>query len=149
MRDVGARADQAAGVRPRKGEAWVSEKGLPRICRDPLIDHPGRRMLLATDLSNASDAVDVRAIEFAEGAGASLLILTIIRPEASGDRSFQKRLGAPDPSCTPAGDRRGEQDRGRRSSRLPSCAPPLQPAQTRSDQPIETVQINCGRSACG
>ena len=41
MRDVGARADQAAGVRPRKGEAWVSEKGLPRICRDPLIDHPG------------------------------------------------------------------------------------------------------------
>lgn len=132
MRDVGARADQTAGVRPRNGEAWVSEKGLPRICRDPLIDHPGRRMLLATDLSNASDAVDVHAIEFAEEAGAGLLILTIIRPEASGDRWFQKRLGRRIRRARRRRDRRGEQDRGRRSSRLPSCAPPLQPAQTRS-----------------
>ena len=94
MRDMGASADQAAGVKRRAGEAWVYEKGLPRICREPLVDHLGRRVLLATDLSDASRDVDARAIELAEEAGADLLILAIIRPEASGDGSFQKRLGA-------------------------------------------------------
>lgn len=51
MRNMGASADQAAGVRPREAEAWVYEKGLPRIGREPIVNHVGRRMLLAAHVA--------------------------------------------------------------------------------------------------
>jgi Osmosensitive K+ channel histidine kinase len=73
---------------------WVHEKGLSRICPQPLVDHLGQRMLVATDLSDDSGDVDARAIELAEKAGARLLVLAIVSPEAITDDSHQKRLGA-------------------------------------------------------
>jgi nucleotide-binding universal stress UspA family protein len=73
---------------------WVHEKGLPRVCHRSLIDHLGRRMLLATDLSSASRDVDARAIELAQAAGADLIVLAIIQAEARPDPSQQKRMGA-------------------------------------------------------
>ena len=79
---------------PPRREVWVHERGLPRICPHPLVDHLGHRMLLATDLSSASYDVDARAIELAQAAGAHLLVLGIIPSEASPDAAHRKRLAA-------------------------------------------------------
>jgi len=83
-------------TRPGSGgrEAWVHEKGVPRICPRSLADHLGGRMLLATDLSPTSRHVDARAIELAQAAGAQLLVLAITLPEATADASHRKRLAA-------------------------------------------------------
>ena len=94
MRSTKAEAGQGAGSSPRQREVWVHEKGLPRTCPHPLVDHLGHRMLLATDLSGASSDVDARAIELAQAAGAHLLVLAIIPSEASPDAAHRKRLAA-------------------------------------------------------
>ena len=94
MRSTETGAGQGAGSGPRQREVWVYEKGLPRTCPHPLVDHLGHRMLLATDLSSASNDVDARAIELAQAAGAHLLVLAIIPFEASPDAAHRKRLAA-------------------------------------------------------
>jgi nucleotide-binding universal stress UspA family protein len=94
MRSTTTETEQRAGSGPRQPEVWVHEKGLPRICPQPLLDHLGHRMLLATDLSSASDVVHARAIELAQAAGAHLLVLAIIPSEASPDAAHRKRLAA-------------------------------------------------------
>lgn len=85
---------RGAGSGPRRREVWVHEKGLPRICPHPLVDHLGHRMLLATDLSSASNDVDARAIELVRAAVAHLLVLAIIPSEASPDAAHRKSLAA-------------------------------------------------------
>lgn len=94
MRTTKTGPGQRAGSSPRRREVWVHEKGLPRICPHPLVDHLGHRMLLATDLSGASSDVDARAIELAQAAGAHLLVLAIIPSEASPDAAHRKSLAA-------------------------------------------------------
>jgi nucleotide-binding universal stress UspA family protein len=89
---TGAGQGATPGLGPR--EVWVHETGLPHIGPHPLVDHLGRRMLLATDLSSASRGVEARAIEVAQAAGAHLLVLAIIPSEASPDTAHQKRLRA-------------------------------------------------------
>jgi nucleotide-binding universal stress UspA family protein len=88
------RSGRAASRGLQRREVWVHEKGLPHICRQPLVDHLGQRMLVATDLSDDSSDVDARAIELAEMAGARLLVLAIVAPQAITDDSHQKRLDA-------------------------------------------------------
>ncbi len=94
MRSMEARPGTAAGRGLQHREVWVHEKGLPHMCPQPLADHLGQRMLVATDLSDDSADVDARAIEFAEKAGAHLFVLAIVPPGAITDDSHQKRLGA-------------------------------------------------------
>lgn len=94
MRSMETRPGRAAGRGQLRREVWVHEKGLPRICPQPLVDHLGQRILVATDLSDNSADVDARAIEFAEEAGAHLFVLAIVPPGAITDDSPQKRLGA-------------------------------------------------------
>lgn len=94
MRSTKTGPGQGAGSGSRRREVWVPEKGLPRICPHPLVDHLGHRMLLATDLSSASNDVDARAIELAQAVGAHLLVLAIIPSEASPDAAHRKRLAA-------------------------------------------------------
>ena len=94
MRTTKTGAGQRAGSGPGRREVWVHEKGLPRICPHPLVDHLGHRMLLATDLSSASSDVDARAIELAQAAGAHLLVLAIIPSDASPDAPHRKSLAA-------------------------------------------------------
>lgn len=94
MRNMGAAGARAVGTGPSLAEAWVHEKGLPRTCWKPLVDHLGHRLLLATDLSEAAHHVEARAIELAERAGASLLILAIHPPGTSLDARSARRLRA-------------------------------------------------------
>ena len=94
MPNMGASEGQAAGVTPRVRETWVHEKGLPRTSRDPLVHHLGRRILLATDLTDASRDVDGRAIELAATARAHLVILAVIPPQAGRDGSHGTRVRA-------------------------------------------------------
>ena len=94
MTSMQTRLGRATGRGLPRREVWVHEKGLPRMCSQPLVDHLGHRMLVATDLSEDSADVDARAIELAERAGARLLVLAIVPPEAIADDSHQKRLGA-------------------------------------------------------
>lgn len=94
MRSMDARPGRPAGRGLQHREVWVHEKGLPHMCPQPLVDHLGQRILVATDLGDDSADVDARAIELAEEAGARLLVLAIVPPEAITDPSYQKRLGA-------------------------------------------------------
>lgn len=94
MRSTKTETRQTGDSGARHREVWVHEKGLPRICPHPLVDHLGHRMLLATDLSGASNDVDARAIELAQAAGAHLLVLAIIPSEASPDAAHRKSLAA-------------------------------------------------------
>jgi len=94
MGKVGTSADQATGSGYSEGGTWVYEKGLPRVHRGLPIDSLGRRILLATDLSDASREAEARGIELAETPGARLLILAIVRPETTGNVPQQKRLAA-------------------------------------------------------
>ena len=94
MRTTKTGPEQQAGPGLRRREVWVHEKGLPRSCGHPLVDHLGRRILLATDLSSASNDVDARAIELAQAAGAHLFVLAIIPSEASPDEAHRKSLAA-------------------------------------------------------
>lgn len=96
---------RAAGwLKPATPRGVGAREGLPRICPHPLVDHVGRRILLATDLSIASHDIDARAIELAQAAGAHLLVLAIIPSEASPDAAHRKRLAALDAPRAPAGD---------------------------------------------
>jgi nucleotide-binding universal stress UspA family protein len=51
---------------------------------EPIREVPIRRVLLATDLSDASSAATERALEIAAGLGASLLVVSVIDPGAIG-----------------------------------------------------------------
>lgn len=76
------------------GESWVHEKGLPRVCRDPLAAHLGHRLLLATDLSAASRPAELRAMQLAEEAHATLLILAVVPSSTGADHAAVRRLQA-------------------------------------------------------
>ncbi len=66
-------------------DVWVREKGLPQPCRGNVVNDLGERILLATDLGPASERVEQRGIELAEGAGASLVITAVLEPDAAAD----------------------------------------------------------------
>jgi nucleotide-binding universal stress UspA family protein len=64
-------------------EAWVHETGLPHRRHGSLLADIGRRLLLATDLTQASRGAETRAIELAERIPrARLLVVAVVRPGA-------------------------------------------------------------------
>lgn len=76
------------------GESWVHEKGLPRVCREPLSAHLGQRLLVATDLSAASRPAELRAMQLAEETSATLVILAVVPSSTSADHDPVRRLQA-------------------------------------------------------
>ena len=81
-----------SGGLPR--ESWVHEKGLPRVCLEPLSAHLGQRLLLATDLSAASRPAERRAMQLAEETDARLLILAVVPSSTGADHDAVRRLQA-------------------------------------------------------
>src|SRR5687767_14492840 len=81
------------GSGDRRREAWVHEKGLPRVCREPLAAHFGQRLLLATDLTAASRPAELRAIQLAAVTHARLWILAV-RPSGVASDVAARRLQA-------------------------------------------------------
>lgn len=90
---MGTSADQATGFGYPEG-TWVYEKGLPRVRSGLPIDSLGPRVLLVTDLSEASCEAEARGIELAARPGAQLLILAVVRPESGRTVVEHHRLAA-------------------------------------------------------
>jgi nucleotide-binding universal stress UspA family protein len=74
----GWEADPAGGGVGPQGDAWVDEKGLPHVCRTPLVNQLGGSLLLATDLSEASHSTNERAMQLAEVGRIPLRILAVM-----------------------------------------------------------------------
>jgi nucleotide-binding universal stress UspA family protein len=91
------------GLGDERRETLVLEKGAPRGCRQPLAAHLGRRLLLATDLTAASRSAEERAMQLAEKAHASLLVLAIVPKKGALQHSAAGRLQG----RTRLADRRG------------------------------------------
>jgi nucleotide-binding universal stress UspA family protein len=73
-----------------RDETWVHEKGLPRVCREPSVSHLGQRLLVATDLTEASRPAEEQAMQIAEETGARLVILAVAAT-AGDDRDTPAR----------------------------------------------------------
>jgi nucleotide-binding universal stress UspA family protein len=79
--------DEYGSVRPRAGlhlAGLVIVLTQPRPVPGPRAASAARRILLATDLSAASEAATTKAIEMARDLGAHLLIISVIDPAVRG-----------------------------------------------------------------
>jgi nucleotide-binding universal stress UspA family protein len=74
------------------GDAWVHEKGLPHVCRTPLVDELGGSLLLATDLSEASHSTNERAMQLAEVGRIPLRILAVMPLVSSHQKPAREQV---------------------------------------------------------